>query len=91
MGVLPRPPPKRMARWPLPTPRARVPLSLHHAAVDGGPPTITSPTRRTRVRSERRQMTQAGPVEALDTRCARTGAAAKQASHQRLQAHASFQ
>ena len=57
-GVLPRPPPKRMARQPPPTPRARVPLwplSLHHTAVDGEPPTITSPTRRTRARSERRQ------------------------------------
>ena len=52
-GVLPRPPPKRTARQPLTTPRAQAPiqpLSLQHAAVDGGPPTTTSPTRRIPVR-----------------------------------------
>ena len=60
MGVLPRSPPKRMARWPPPIPRAQAPLqplSLHHAAAGGGLPTITSPARRTQVRSKRRQTT----------------------------------
>ena len=59
--VLPRPSPKRMARLPLPIPRARAPLwplSLHHTTADGGPPTTTtSPTRRTQLSRERRQMT----------------------------------
>ena len=58
MGVPPRPPPKRMAMLLLPIPRAQVPLlplSLHHTAVDRGPPTTTSSTRRTWLRRERRQ------------------------------------
>ena len=93
-GILTRPPPKRMARWLPPAPRAQVPLqplSLHHATADGGPPTITSPTRRTRARSERRQKTRAQPREAPDTRHTMMGATTKQACHQHLQAHTSFQ
>ena len=56
--VPPRSPPKRMARLPLPIPRAQaplLPLSPCHAAVDRRPPTTTSPTRRTQVRSERKR------------------------------------
>ena len=66
-------------------------LSLHHAAADGGPPTTTSPTRRILVRGRKRQMMQAWPGEALDTRHARMGAAAKQAPRRHLQAHDPFQ
>ena len=36
---------------------APLPLSHHHAAADGRPPTATSPTRRTQPRRERRKMT----------------------------------
>ena len=65
-GFLPKPPPERMARWPPSTPRARAPLwplSLHHAAADGGHPTTTSPTRRIPVRGGKRQMMRAWPGE----------------------------
>ena len=84
VGVPPRPPPKRMARLPLPIPRAQVPflpLSPQHTAAGGRPPTTTSPTRRTWVRSKRRRMTQAQPGKVPDTRHARMGATTKQASY----------
>ena len=62
--VLPRPPPKRMARLPLLIPRAPVPLLLpnhHHTIVDETPPAATSPTRTqsTRARGRRRRRTRA--------------------------------
>ena len=85
--------PKSMARLPLPNPRAQVPplpLSHHHATVDGRPPATTSPTR-TRPRRERGQMMQAQPRKVLDTQCARTVAATNQTPHRCLQARASFQ
>ena len=84
MGVLPRPPPKSMARRPLPILRAQVPLqplSLHHTAADGGPPMTTSPTRRIPARGRKRWTMQAWPREAPDTRLTMMGATAKQASH----------
>ena len=63
-GVLPRPPPKRMARLLPLIPRASVPLLLpnhYHTTVDERPPTTTSPTRtqRTWARSRRRRRMQA--------------------------------
>ena len=82
-GFLPRPSPKRTARWPPPTPGLECPFglsALHHAAVDGGHPTTPSPTRRILARGGKRWMMRAQPGEAPDTRLARTGATAKQAS-----------
>ena len=64
MGVLPRLPPRRMARLPPQTPRAPAPLlpcRHHHATMDERRPTTTSPTRTQRTpqakkRKRRRRM-----------------------------------
>ena len=63
-GVLLRTPPKRTAKWLLPTPRARAPPR--------------PPTRRIQVTIRRKQRMLAQPGKALDTRHARTGDATKQ-------------
>ena len=92
-GLLPKPPPRRMARGPPPTPRARVPpqpLRLHHAAVDGGLLTTTSPRRMTG-KDGGRQLVRAPPKRAEGTRLTRTGATAKQAPRQHPQACCTFQ
>ena len=82
VGVLPRPPPKRMAKWPPPTPRVRA-LPWHpsppHATADGGLLTTTSPTRRTPAKGVKRQVMGAQPGKVLGTRPARMGVTAKQA------------
>ena len=57
----------------------------------GNLPPPQSPTRRTRVRRERRQTTRAWPAKALDTRRAKMVAAASLTPRRRLQAHVSFQ
>ena len=90
-GVLPKPPPKRMARGPLLTPRVQAPpwpLSLHHATADGGPLTTTSPTGRMLAKGGKRWVMRAWPKRALGTR---TGVTAKQAPHRYSQAHDTFQ
>ena len=83
VGVLPRLPPKRMTKQPVPTPRARAP-SQHHsppnATVDRGLSTTTSPTR-TPVKIVRRWSTQAQPGREPGTRLTRMGVAAKLAPH----------
>ena len=84
VGVLPRPPPKRMAKQPLPTPMAQaLPWhpSLHHAAADRGLLTTTSPIRRTPAKGLKRWAMQAQPGRAPGTRLARMGVTAKQAPH----------
>ena len=93
MGLLPKPPPRRMARGPPSTPRARVPsqpLRLHHAAADGGLLTTTSP-RRMMGKDRKRQLMRAPPKRPEGTRLARMGAATKQAPHRCPQACYTFQ
>ena len=84
MGVLPRLPPRRMARLPLQTPRASaslLPCRHHHAAVDERRPTATSPTRTPQVkRRKRRRRMQALPGRAPATRRARMVAASRPTS-----------
>ena len=82
MRVLPRLPPKRMAKQPLPAPRAQVPPqhpSPPHAAADRRLPTTTSPTRRMPAKSVRRWVMRAWPGRAPGTRLTRMGVATKQA------------
>ena len=80
MGVLPRPPPKRMAKWPPLTPRVQV-LPQHpsppHATVDRGLLTTTSPTRRMLAKGVKRWAMGAQPGKVLGTRPARMGVATK--------------
>ena len=92
-GVLPRPPPKRMAKQPLPTPRVQVPPrhpSPPHVTVDGGLLTTTSPIRRTLAKGIKRQAMGAQPGKAPGTRPARTGVTAKQAPRRHSQVCCTF-
>ena len=82
MEVLPRLPPKRMARLPPLIPRAPVPLLFprhHHAIVDERPPMATSTTRTQRTQARRRRRrTRALPGRTPATRHVRTVAAISQ-------------
>ena len=80
-GVLPRLPPRRMARLPPQTPRAPVPLLPHrhyHVTVDERCPTATGPTRTQRTpqvkRRKRRRRTRALSGRVPATRCTRMAA-----------------